>query len=403
MSKKNVGKETLPLEEETNDVFYLVTDKGERLITEAGEPIIVSPDKGVTLPTTTELPEPEEEPIYRPMLHGPGLDNLTQISIREKPERDTIIDTAVYNGPNYRITLESYSELLETGLRVSAQKLLDALAQDLTANNNYQADGTPNTTAIIDLEAYMKRCGKTLTKDNKDFERKRIKEDLDTLYKVSLEWTEHKGKHAEGADSKGFKNYLKMRICDKVGIANNKIMVNFTADMASYLTHAYIMWYPDNLLKTDDRNKSTYHIGRKLLIHHSNINNQGKGTANIISIKALLDCTRDIPSEEEVRDSGRQYYQRRIAPLIKSLNALVDGQVLIKWELCNGKSTPLSESQQAKQDYDTVINCYIHFEPTDNAGLQKYLEQRKENKKDREEKQTKAKTKQRRSGKPGKE
>jgi hypothetical protein len=89
--------------------------------------------------------------------------------------------------------------------------------------------------------------------------------------------------------------------------------------------------------------------------------------------------------------------------LIKSLNALVDGQVLIKWELCNGKSTPLSESQQAKQDYDTVINCYIHFEPTDNAGLQKYLEQRKENKKDREEKQTKAKTKQRRSGKPGKE
>lgn len=386
MSVKDVGKDTLPLE---------VKKELERIISK-------QPDQALDISDIPDLPEPEEAPIYRPMLHGPGLDNLTQISIREKPERDTIIDTAVYNGPNYRITLESYSELLETGLRVSAQKLLDALSQDLTANNSYRTEGTPTTTAIIDLEAYMKRCGKTLTKDNKDFERKRIKEDLDTLYKVSLEWTEHKGKHAEGADSKGFKNYLKMRICDKVGIANNKIMVNFTADMANYLTHAYIMWYPDNLLKTDDRNKSTYHIGRKLLIHHSNINNQGKGTAKIISIKALLDCTRDIPSETEVRDSGRQYYQRRIVPLIKSLDALIDNQVLIKWELCNCKSTPLSESQQAKQDYDTIIDCYIHFEPTESAGLQKYLEQRKENKKDREEKQTKGKTKQRRSGKPGK-
>lgn len=402
MSVKDVGKNKQAPQKEQEETYYLVTENGDRLITEQGDTIILESGNPIVLPTAPELPEPEEAPIYRPMLHGPGLDNLTQISIRERPERDTIIDTAVYSGPNYRITLESYSELLETGLRVSAQKLLDALAQVLTDNNSYRTDGTPNTTAIIDLEAYMKRCGKPLTKDNKDFERKRIKEDLDTLYKVSLEWSEYKGKHAEGADKQGFKNYLKMRICDKVGIANNKILVNFTPDMASYLTHAYIMWYPDNLLKTDDRNKSTFHIGRKLLVHHSNINNQGKGTANIISIKALLDCTRDIPSEEEVRDSGRQYYQRRIVPLVKALNALIDSQVLIKWELCNSKRTPLSESQQAKQDYDTVINCYIHFEPTDNAGLQKYLKQHKENKKDREEKQTKAKTKQRRSGKPGK-
>jgi len=85
--------------------------------------------------------------------------------------------------------------------------------------------------------------------------------------------------------------------------------------------------------------------------------------------------------------------------LIKSLNALVDGQVLIKWELCNGKMKPLSKSQQNKQDYDTVIKHYIHFEPTENAELQRYLEQMKKAKKD----QPKTGTKQRRSGKQGKD
>lgn len=404
MSVKDVGKNKQAPHKEQKETYYLITENGERLTTEKGEAIIIESGIPIVLPTAPELPEQEEAPIYRPMLHGPGLDSLTQISQRTIPERDKISDTALYKGTNYKLTMTCYSKLLEDGgLRVSAQKLLDALVQDLTDNNNYQTDITPNTTAIIDLEAYMKRCGKPLTKTNKDKERRRIKKDLGTLLNILLEWTEHKGKHAEGTDSKGFKNFLQMRICDKVGIANNKIIVNFTPDMASYLTHAYIMWYPDNLLKTDDRNKSTYHIGRKLLMHHSNINNQNRGTANIISIKALLDCTGDIPSEEEVGNSGRQYYQRRILPLIKSLDALVEGQVLINWEICNSKRTPLTKSQQDKQDYDTIINCYIHFEPTDNAWLQKYLEQHKENKKDREEKQAKAKTKQRRSGKPGKE
>ena len=243
----------------------------------------------------------------------------------------------------------------------------------------------------------MRRCGKDINKSNMDKERRKIKEDLDALYRLSLEWKERTGNQAGGADKAGSKNFVKMRICTTIGIIkNSQIVVNFTPEIAEYLTNSYIMWYPANLLKTDDRNPCTYHIGRKLLIHHNNLNNQKGGTASIISVKALLDSTRDIPGEEEVRTSGRQYYQRRIAPLIKSLNALVDGQVLIKWELCNGKMKPLSKKQQDNQDYDTVIDCYVHFEPTKNAELQRYLEQIKND-------NAKTRTTQRRSGKQGKD
>jgi hypothetical protein len=382
MSVKDVGKDTLPLE---------VKKELERIISKR-------PDQALDISDIPDLPEPEEAPIYRAMYHGPGLDSLTQISKRETPEQDKISDTAVYRGPNYKLTMTSYGKLLETGLRPSAQKLFDALVINLTGKNS-RDERRPKTTAIIDLEAYMKRCGKPLTKTNKDYEKRRIKEDLDTLYNLSLEWTEYKGKHAEGTDKQGFKNYAKMRICTYQEIKNNTITATFPEEIVNYLTHAYIMWYSDNLLKTDDRYPSAYHIGRKLQAHYSQENNHRKGTANIMAVKTLLDRSRDIPSEEEVRESGRQYYQRRIDPLIKSLNHLVSIGFLIQWRLCNSKLAPLSESQQAKQDYDTVINCYIHFEPSKSKELQSYLEKQK----DREEKQAKAKTKQRRSGKPGKE
>ena len=383
MSVKDVGKEPFPLE--VKQGLQRIANK--------------EPGQAVTLPTVPETPEHEEAPIYRPMLHGPGLDSLAQISTRETPEEDKIIDTAVYTGPNYRFTMIEYSEILGAGLRVSTQKLLDALVMDLTAKNTRGAR-PKTTTAIIDLEEYMRRCGKDINKSNMDKERRKIKEDLDALYRLSLEWKERTGNQAGGADKTGSKNFVKMRICTTIGIIkNSQIVVNFTPEIAEYLTNSYIMWYPANLLKTDDRNPCTYHIGRKLLIHHNNLNNQKGGTASIISVKALLDSTRDIPGEEEVRTSGRQYYQRRIAPLIKSLNALVDGQVLIKWELCNGKMKPLSKKQQDNQDYDTVIDCYVHFEPTVNAEHQRYLEQIKKDKKDK----AKTGTTQRRSGKQGKD
>ena len=376
MSVKDVGKEPFPLE--VKQGLQVIANK--------------EPGQAVTLPTVPETPEHEEAPIYRPMLHGPGLDSLAQISTRETPEQDKIIDTAVYTGPNYRFTMIEYSEILGNGLRVSTQKLLDALVMDLTLKNN-RGSRPKTTTAIIDLEEYMRRCGKDINKSNKDKERRKIKEDLDALYRLSLEWKERTGNQAGGADKAGSKNFVKMRICTTIGIIkNSQIVVNFTPEIAEYLTNSYIMWYPANLLKTDDRNPCTYHIGRKLLIHHNNLNNQKGGTASIISVKALLDSTRDIPSEAEV--SGRHFYQCRIKPLLKALDALVEKEVLKKWELCNAKMKPLSKSQQDRKGYKATLDRYVFFEPIENKKLVQYITQPK---------QTKAEPKKRQSKKQGKD
>ena len=40
-----------------------------------------------------------------------------------------------------------------------------------------------------------------------------------------------------------------MRICDKISILRGNINFNFSKDMAKYLTDAYIMQYPMELLK----------------------------------------------------------------------------------------------------------------------------------------------------------
>lgn len=355
-------------------------DKNKQLPPKDQEEIcsLITPYKPIDLLNISELPEPEKEPIYHPMLHGPGLDSLAQISVKETPKRDIIENTAVYTGHNYTFTLKGYRYLIETnlvGLKISTQKLLDALIINITQKNS--KDSRIRTTASISLEEYMQSCGIEVNEYNKKKQRKKVKEDLEILYWLSLDWKEYKGIQTEGTDKAGNKNFLKMRICSAIGIIKNgQIVVNFTPEIVNYLTQSYIMCYPDNLLKTDDRNPCTYHIGRKLSLHYNNPNNQHRGTYNIISVRALLDSTKDIPSEAEV--TGRHYFQYRILPLFKALDALVEIKVLKKWELCDAKKKPLNKRQQERKNYKSTLERYIYFEFIENKKLSQYIAQAKQ-------------------------
>lgn len=195
----------------------------------------------------------------------------------------------------------------------------------------------------------MTLCGIPLTKSSKDKTRRRVKEDLETLFHMSLEWTESSGKKT--------KDFAKMRICDKVAIVRGNINFNFSKDMARYLTDAYIMQYPMELLKVDERNSNLYPLGRKLLLHYSINNNRKKGTSNIISVKALLEVCPDIPTYEKVMSEGRQLNQRIRIPLEKALDALK----FINWEYSNSKGVPLTEEQILSTDYKTFEKLYIKF------------------------------------------
>lgn len=362
---------------------YTPAEQRDNLISMVDKDMDKLTDTSVNLPIPTELPEPEpeEKSVYCAMYHGPEIDYLMQISAKELPIKiDNIIDTAEYIGPSYTITLNQYSKLLDKNLssiRISTQKLLDALVMDITRKNS--KGKKIETMAILDMEKYMKSCGKSLSKSNKDKERKKIKEDLDILISISLQWEGDIDKQVKRMGKNRNRNKdcinINMQICSGTAlIRNSLIIVNFTPEMVFYLTSTnYIMWYPENLLKIDERNPCAYHIGRKLANYYSNLNNHKQGRACIISIETLLKNIKDIPSEAKV--SGRHYYRQRIEPLFRALDALVNINVLEKWELCNAKMKPLSKSQQDRKDYKSILKLYIHFELTENKKLIQYINQ----------------------------
>lgn len=292
-----------------------------------------------------------EESFYSPMLQGTGTNRFTQISTRKStPAVDAITGLATITSGSLKVFIERYNAL-EGGLRVSTHKLLDACTIALTAQNDYRGSGDLRTLVVIPLEDYMARCGIPLTKPSKDKTRRRIKQDLETLYSTSIEWSEPRGE--ETCD------FSKMRICTMVAVKNGKIMMDFSPAIASYLTNAYIMQYPLELFKADERNPSAYYIGKKLLQHFSFDNNQRRGTSNIISIRALLDACPDIPSYQEVMKADRHLDQRIIAPFENAIGSLSS---FIRWEYCNGKGVALSEEQLQSFTYATFVKCFIKFE-----------------------------------------
>lgn len=290
---------------------------------------------------------------FRPMLQGAGTNRLTRISTRKSPPPvDAVTGMATITEGSLTVFIEKYDSLAG-GLRISTHKLLDAFTIALTEQNHYRGKTPANTFVTISLDEYMRQCGIPMTKASKDKTRRKVKEDLDALFNTSLEWSEPTG------GGKDVRDYAKMRIISYQGIKNGKIQVRFSQEIAEYLTHAYLMQYPVSLFKIDERNPSAYYIGKKLLLHHSMDSNHARGTHNVLSVRALLECAPDIPSYEEVAQKDRHLEQRIIAPFETALNALRD---TIHWEYANSGGTPMTPEQLKKFSYAEFINAYVRFE-----------------------------------------
>jgi hypothetical protein len=296
------------------------------------------------------------EPTYSPMLQGPGTNKLASINTRRgETNVNPITGRATIEDGEFTVFIEKYNNLAG-GLRTSAHKLLDAMTITLTRQNHYKGNGELNTLVYLPLEAYMSLCNVPDTKASKDRTRRIVKEDLDILFSISIEWHEQRGKDKL--------DFAKTRICDTVELKSGDIRLNFSKPIAQYLTNAYVMQYPLALFKLDARNAPAYQIGRKIALHHSMDNNIKQGTANIISVRALLESC-NIPSYDEVMAGDRNLDKNIISPFIKALDVINDTGIISSWEFCNSKTEPLSDAQIKSIDYKTLINCFIHFEMSD--------------------------------------
>lgn len=308
---------------------------------------------------------------YMAMLNGTATNQLTSISTRSNPPTvDAITGTATIKQGTLKVFIENYN-VLTSKLRTSTRKLLDTCIIALTKQNDYRGKTEKlNPLVTIPLEHFMGLCGVPITKPSKDKFRRKVKEDLDTLYRISMEWTETSGRKT--------KDFAKMRLCYKAGIVNGNIVFAFSPDMANYLNNAYLTYFPMELLKLDERNPNSYPIGKKLMLHNSIDNNKRKGTANILSVKSLLEVCPDMPTYEQVLHTGRQLDQRIKAPFETALNTLSS---FIKWEYCNSKGAPLTEEQLQATDYATFEKLFIQFvvidAPDQTARLERKAERNK--------------------------
>ena len=282
------------------------------------------------------------------MLNGTATNAFSAIGRKAEPTSiKKITDNATIEKGDFKVFIEKYSN--KKTLKVSVVKLLDILAIKFTKLNHYKAKdaNTLKRTVTFSLDEYMTYLD---VKDVKDA-RKRLKEALDTLYSISLEW---------GEKSRGeVKNYTKMRICEAQGINRGIASFTFTADMANYLNQSYVMQYPLDLLSISERNPNAYPIARKLALHHSIDNNHKKGTANIISIAKLLEVAPEIPNIEAVRKVNGSWSERIKGSLEKALDAVED---VISWEYSNSKGLPLTDKQLELSDYETFIKLFVKFD-----------------------------------------
>lgn len=310
---------------------------------------------------------------FAPIYNGAGLNQLA--SLRTTPTVDAITGRATAIEGSMKVTIENYDRSIK-GLRVSANKLLDAMTMVLTLVNHHRGKGSNlNTKVQMPLEEFMRLCNIPITEASKKETRKRANADLNTLFNLSIEWNE--------TSKKVMRNFAKTRVCTSVGIKDNIIGFTFSPEMAKYLTQAYVAQFPIAILGTNANNPNAYALARKLAVHSSIDNNIRRGTKNIISVKKALEACPNIPCEEEVATTDRAYSRRIKDALEKALDAIP----ALKWHYCLSKSEPLTA--EALSSFDDFMRCYIFFEYDNAPDQSERLKRRSEEAEKRAKKQPK--------------
>lgn len=331
--------------------------------------------------TTAKIQNYLDNNMYAAALYGAVTGNLFAINTTaKKPNIDKITGNATIKLDNgFVLSIENYDRT-EREWRVSTIKLLRFCTILLAENNHYREKNIEaiQTDVMFKLTDYMELLGTPITAANKKWVRAKVRADIDTLDNSRFKWEEKWG----GKD----RAYLNIPLLggpsgiDKHG----NVLICFSKEFAKYLVQdGYVTkQYSLLLLKTDERNPLIMPLGDKILTYSSIYNNIRRGTANIISVKTLLDtCKMQIPSYKTVMNEDRHWERRIREPLEKAL----DSMPFMHWHYCNGKNVPLTEEQLADNSYSSFIGSYVHFDlidaPDQTKQVQAYVEKKARKKK----------------------
>lgn len=321
----------------------------------------------------------EPESSFLPVLHGKATDAIAKMTTKSSLlQVDPITHSGEIatgkKGSEVKGVIKNIDKIAGS-LGVSTHKLLMTGVAQFTDINHTGAKAreVKQTEVKISFDEYAKRCGYDIephevqTPEEKKKEanrvksarknaRKKIDKDLELLYNFSLSWKEK----VKGRDG----DYTDVRLIDKKGIQSGYITMNFSKDFSDYLAQLPINQYPVALLGLDERKPNAYSIGLKLSNHFNTDNNIGKGTAQLLKVKTLLEYT-DLPSIEEVRASKKSWEERIKEPFEKSLEALVACGLLEEgdgWYYCHSKGVRLSDEEAQHIDsYEVWEEILVKF------------------------------------------
>lgn len=333
---------------------------------------------------------------FFPVLHGRATDNLAKMSKKSLTSVNEINHTATLSTGKEEKEIKAFIkefDKLTGSLGVNTHKLLMTGVRYFTQNNHTgeKTREVRETEVHIPLKEYATLCGydieaHAITTPNgseiieekerqraenklKDA-RKQINKDLEVLYNASLSWTETvRGKK---------ENYSNYRIIDYKGIKNGYINFNFAKLFSNYLISLPIGQYPEALLRLDAYKQNAYSIGLNLAYHLNNDKNIGKGTANRLKVKTILEYTT-LPSIEEIRKQEASWVKRIKEPLETALDDLggdyvgEDGKqkkgcnLLKRWEYVHSGGEPLTDEEAGEliKDYSIWEETLISFELKD--------------------------------------
>ncbi len=268
------------------------------------------------------------------------------------------------------LTIRNF-ESLKGAISVSTDKLLRLSIALFTQTNS---KGNINDTLVsIPLKNYASLCGYDVqerpgtTPEEIEKEalrisnvlrdvRKKVNKDLNILYEMSATWDEKiNGKPSSFDD---------IRLVQSKGIKGGYINIRLGQDFAEYLGKCAINFFSLSLLSLDERNSNSYCIGLKIVEQYSIINNEMKGTSELLKVKTLLGVT-SLPTIEKCKANRTSWVERIKEPFEKALEILIDQGVLEKWDYCypssGGEVLLDKDSALLVEDYTYWENTIVAF------------------------------------------
>ena len=293
---------------------------------------------------------------YLPLFNSTATNLLGQLSVQKNdaavvPIRFT--NQAQIRNDGLCVTIEDFANL-RAPLSVGTLKVLDVLLLQLTEQNGIKTKN-PDSLVKVFLDDYMSLLQVPETKNARDEARKNLKNYLNTLARISLDYMETstiKAK-ADGRDtsrSKKTEKRLDCKLFESCVLQKGVILAKFSPELVEHIIgHSYITMYPSALLHLSVREAVTYYLGKKLCFNYGLVKNVANNRNNFISVKSLLKATPVL----RVNSKDASHWRRDVLTTFENaMNTLQQKGVIDEWRYSYAKRQTVNDLDDALKSYE---------------------------------------------------